>query len=223
GGKVAVNHPRSKNLIGVFKQPAGVLIDPVTLRTLPENELRSGMAEAVKTGVILDDRFFGWMEEKAGSLFFLEEEATLHLIRRCVEIKAAVVAQDEREESGDRSLLNLGHTLGHALETVMGQGSIRHGDGVSVGMVFAARLAERHAGFPEAESRRLEALLTRLGLPTGIPPGADPEALLACMREDKKNFGDRLRFVLPVRIGEAVVTDELDEDVIRATLGALGR
>jgi 3-dehydroquinate synthase len=214
GGKVAVNHPRAKNLVGLFRQPVGVLVDPATLVTLPGEEFTSGLAEAVKTAVILDGALFSWIEDHAGGIRSKTPDDLVHLIRRCLEIKAAVVAEDERERTGRRSLLNLGHTLGHALETAGGPSRFRHGEAVAVGMVFASRLAVETAGFPPAEAARVEALLDAFGLPVRIPEGFEPGTLLEIMRADKKNLGETIRFVLPRSIGEAELRGDVPESAI---------
>ncbi|MHC4599674.1 MAG: 3-dehydroquinate synthase [Planctomycetota bacterium] len=221
GGKVAVNHPRAKNLVGAFHQPAGVLVDPATLRTLPDGEFTSGMAEAVKTAIILDESLFSWIEDHAEGIRSKAPDDLVTLIHRCLRIKADVVAADERERTGHRSLLNLGHTLGHALETVRGPGFLRHGEAVAVGTVFASRLAVRTAEFPAADAARVEALLAAFGLPTRMPTGTDPRALLLRMREDKKNRGEAMRMVLPRRIGEAEIREDVDEASILRGLDEL--
>ncbi len=221
GGKTGVNHAGAKNLVGVFAQPAGVLIDPSTLGTLPRREFVSGLAEAVKEAVILDAAFFDRLEAEADAILALEPEALERMIRRSVEIKASVVEADEREVTGKRALLNLGHTVGHALESSSGPGVWRHGEAVAAGMVAEARLAERFRGFPPAETARLSALLETLGLPVGLPADADPGTLLKAMGADKKALSGRLRFVLPERIGRAVLVDDVRPDAVLEVLRAL--
>ncbi|HEX7061942.1 MAG TPA: 3-dehydroquinate synthase [Woeseiaceae bacterium] len=199
GGKTGVNHPAGKNLIGAFHQPRAVLIDTDVLGTLAERELVAGLAEVIKHAVIADAAFFGWLEEHVDDLLARDPAALAHAIRRCCEIKAEVVAADERE-AGRRALLNYGHTFAHAIENVQGYGAWLHGEAVAAGMVLAAELS----GVDATEVARLRALLTRAGLPVAPPEGSRPK-LAAAMRMDKKNLGGEIRFVLLERIGEAVV------------------
>jgi 3-dehydroquinate synthase len=218
GGKVGVNHSRAKNIIGAFHQPAGVWIDTATLATLPPRELRCGLAEVVKYGVILDADFFGYLEHQAVSILALEMSSILHIIVRSCELKADVVSRDEREETGLRAVLNFGHTVGHAIEAVAGYGDrFRHGEAVAVGMVAESRLAERLAWIDAATTDRLVSLLDRFGLPVAAP-GLDADALLDAMARDKKNRAGRLRFVLPRRLGRVELTDAPSPDDVRAVL-----
>lgn len=200
GGKTGVNLPEGKNLLGAFHQPALVLADPATLRTLPRREYLSGLAEAVKYGVIRDAAFFQWLENERAALAAGDPGRLEAVVARCCEIKADVVARDERE-GGLRAILNFGHTAGHALEQAAGYGTYLHGEAVAVGMVFAARLAQRVLGFPAGEAARLEELLRALGLPTAAP-GVPWERLQAALRRDKKNQDQRPRYVLARRLGE---------------------
>ncbi len=220
GGKVGVNHPKAKNIIGAFHQPVGVWIDAETLDTLPTGELRCGLAEVVKYGVILDGAFFATLEGAADAILRREPGAIQAIIRRSCELKAEVVSRDEREQTGLRAVLNFGHTIGHAIEAVAGyDGAFRHGEAVAVGMVAESRLAEK-LGWVDAETTaRIAALLDRFGLPT-VAPGLDPERLLDAMGRDKKNRGGRTRFVLPRRIGEVELTDAPSEEDVRGVLGA---
>jgi len=218
GGKVAVNHPLCKNLVGVFAQPRAVLVDPSLLKTLPPGEFVSGMAEAVKVAVALDGGLFDAIESGAGAIRKLDPDTVTALIHRALERKAGVVALDEKEETGERTLLNFGHTVGHALEATGGFGAIRHGEAVAVGMSFAARVAQRNAGFPPASTARLEGLLRALDLPFRLPSWADPEALIGAMRPDKKNLRGALRLVLPLRIGSAEPARDVPEETIREVL-----
>ena len=218
GGKVGVNHPRAKNIIGAFHQPAGVWIDTESLATLPPRELRCGLAEVVKYGVILDTGFFASLETSAAAILALEPAAIRRVIMRSCELKADVVARDEREETGLRAVLNFGHTIGHAIEAVAGySGAFQHGEAVAVGMVAECRLAERLGWIGPDATARLVALLERFGLPVAAP-GLDPDALLDAMGRDKKNRGGRIRFVLPRAIGRVELTDEADEAAIRASI-----
>lgn len=163
GGKTAVNHPLGKNMIGAFYQPASVVVDLDCLQTLPARELASGLAEVIKYGIILDGEFFTWLEENLDALLRLDGPAMAYCIRRCCELKAEVVAADERE-TGLRALLNLGHTFGHAIEAEMGYGNWLHGEAVAAGMVMAARTSERLEQFSSADTQRIIALLERAGL-----------------------------------------------------------
>ena len=181
GGKTAINAAAGKNLVGAFHQPAAVFIDPTTLDTLPDRELRAGYAEVVKYGLIGDPAFFDWCESNAGALLAGERGARLHAIETCVRAKAAIVADDERETSGRRGLLNFGHTLGHAIEAETG---ILHGEAVAIGMAAAFRLSVERGLCPAEEAERAIAHLESVGLPTRTD--VDPERLAARMRHDKK-------------------------------------
>ncbi len=218
GGKVAVNLPKAKNIVGAFHQPVGVWIDTETLATLPERELRCGLAEVVKYGVILDAGFFDFLEANAEAILAREPLATRQIVARSCQLKADVVSRDEREETGLRAVLNFGHTIGHAIEAVAGYGgAFRHGEAVAAGMVAEARLAERLGWIGPETTARLEALVRRFGLPTAAP-GLDPDALLDRMTRDKKNRGGTIRFVLPREIGRVELTDAPSEADIRAVL-----
>ncbi len=177
GGKTAVNHPLGKNMIGAFYQPASVVVDLDCLKTLPARELASGLAEVIKYGIILDGEFFNWLEENMDALLRLDGQAMAYCIRRCCELKAEVVAADERE-TGLRALLNLGHTFGHAIEAEMGYGNWLHGEAVAAGMVMAARASERLGQFRPEETARIVALLKRAGLPVSGPQEMAAQAYL---------------------------------------------
>jgi 3-dehydroquinate synthase len=210
GGKVAVNHPKAKNLIGAFHQPAGVWIDTAALDTLPDREYRSGLAEVVKYGVIFDPELFAYLEANTAAVLAREPAAVRHLVAASCRHKAAVVEKDEREESGLRALLNYGHTFAHAFETVGGYGTWLHGEAVAAGMVCASRLAERRGLVGSEVTERQRRLLDAFGLPTR--PGDWPaDRLLATMRSDKKSRAGKLRFVLPHRIGAAGLFDDVAE------------
>lgn len=210
GGKTAVNHPSGKNLIGAFYQPKAVYIDPEVLKTLPERELKAGMAEVVKYGVIWDEAFFEFLEKNSGVLHSIGRELT-HSIERSCEIKAEVVGKDETE-GGLRSILNLGHTFGHAIEAASGYGTYRHGEAVSIGMVMAARFSAR-LGLCGAEiEERVSKLLSSLGLPVDAPD-IPAEALVESMWLDKKVSGGKLRFVLVTGIGKVVLKEVPEADV----------
>lgn len=217
GGKVGINHPRAKNLIGAFHQPVGVWIDTQALATLPDREYRSGLAEVVKYGVILDADFFAWLEAHADAALRRGPEAVRHIVARSCRLKADVVEQDEREETGLRAVLNYGHTFAHAFETVGGYGSWLHGEAVAAGMVCASRLAERRGLVPGEVTARQVRLLEAFGLPTA--PRDWPSAeLLPVMRSDKKNEAGRLRLVLPRRLGEVALFDDVPEAEVEQVL-----
>jgi 3-dehydroquinate synthase len=217
GGKVGINLPGAKNMVGAFWQPIGVLIDTEVLGKLPRREFVSGLAEVVKYGVILDAEFFAYLEQHVGELNTRQPDVLRHVIARCCRLKADVVEADERETGGGRAVLNYGHTFAHALETVTGYGELSHGEAVSIGMMCAARLAERLGRIDTAFVRRQESLLTALGLPVKTP-AADPDALLDVMSRDKKSESGRLRFVLPTRLGHVKLVGDVDESDAQAAL-----
>ena len=216
GGKTAVNHPRAKNMIGSFHQPIAVLADTSTLRTLPPRELGAGLAEIVKYGIIVDAPFFAWLEEHVDDLRRLDAAALTHAIRRSCEIKAAIVAEDEREQ-GRRALLNLGHTFGHALEAIGGYERWLHGEAVAIGIVLAARTSAALGLVAPPDCDRIERLLRRAGLPTKAA-GVDATDLIDHMRGDKKADRAGLRLILIRALGEAVVSRAPAEDTLRAVL-----
>lgn len=221
GGKVGVNHPRCKNIIGAFHQPVGVWIDTETLDSLPPREVRCGLAEVVKYGMILDADFFDELERDADAVSNRRPEVIRRVVARSCRLKAEVVSRDEREETGLRAVLNFGHTIGHAIEAVAGYGGeFRHGEAVAVGMVAEARLAEGIGWLSPAVTARLTALLERFGLPTAAP-GMDPVALLDAMSRDKKNQKGKTRFVLPRALGRVELTDAPTETDLRAVLARL--
>jgi 3-dehydroquinate synthase len=218
GGKTGVNHPGGKNLIGAFHQPRAVVADTTTLGTLPPRELRAGLAEVIKYGLVADAGFLDWIEANLEALLGLEAGALVHAIRRCCEIKAAIVADDEREH-GRRALLNLGHTFGHAIETATGYGEWLHGEAVGAGMLMASDLSCRLGWLREEDVERVRALLARAGLPTAAPPIGAARAL-ELMGMDKKVLAGRLRLVLMRSIGEGVVEGDYPADALQATLAA---
>jgi 3-dehydroquinate synthase len=214
GGKTAVNHPRGKNLIGTFYQPRLVWIDPAVLSTLPPRECRSGMAEVVKVATLWDAEFFAWLEKEIESLVRLDLEPLTHAISRACGIKAEIVGLDERE-AGLRSLLNFGHTLGHALENIAEYRRYRHGEAVALGMIFAAGLSEARGLCPAGCQKRLRDLLDRVGLPTDPPDVAsDREAYLRAISVDKKVRGEKLGFVVLRDIGRAEVLRLTPEEIL---------
>ncbi len=204
GGKTAVNHPGGKNLIGAFHQPLCVLSDTGTLATLAERELRAGFAEVVKYGLIADAELFAWLEAEYQGLAARDTERLQHIVRRSCELKAEIVAADERER-GRRALLNLGHTFGHAIERCAGYGEWLHGEAVAAGTCMAASLSQRLGWLSADDVQRIRRLFTQLGLPVD-PPALDPAEFLAAMSLDKKVQGGQIRLVLLERIGSAVVT-----------------
>jgi 3-dehydroquinate synthase len=221
GGKVGVNHPGAKNIIGAFHQPVGVWIDTETLRTLPDRELRCGLAEVVKYGVILDAAFFAELESDAARILDREGEALRRIVARSCRLKADVVARDEREQTGLRAVLNFGHTIGHAIEAVAGyDGPFQHGEAVAVGMVAESLLAQRLGWIGPEVRDRLVRLLENFGLATRAP-GLDADRLIEAMSRDKKNQCGRLRFVLPRSMGQVELTDAASETDVRAVLEAL--
>lgn len=221
GGKVAVNHPRGKNIIGVFYQPGFVLADVALLKTLPPRELRSGLAEVIKYGVIWSGEFFTWLEENMEALLAGETEPLLHVVRESCRIKATVVAQDETE-GGLRAILNYGHTVGHAVETLTGYGKYTHGEAVGIGMVAAARLAAARGLLPVTDLGRIENLVRRAGLPVEIPEEVAPEGLVESIRHDKKATGGRITFILPRRIGKVFMERSLSAEMIGLHLKQYG-
>jgi 3-dehydroquinate synthase len=218
GGKTGVNHPGGKNLIGAFHQPRAVVSDIGTLATLPPRELRAGLAEVIKYGLIADATFLGWIETHLEALLRLEAADLTHAIQRSCEIKAGIVAKDEREH-GRRALLNLGHTFGHAIETAVGYGDWLHGEAVATGMLMAADLSHRLGWLEATDVERVRALLARTGLPTTAPRIGAPRAL-ELMGMDKKVLAGRIRLVLMRRLGEGLVSDDYPADTLRATLSA---
>jgi 3-dehydroquinate synthase len=217
GGKVGINLPTAKNLVGAFHQPIGVWIDTAHLATLPEREYRCGLAEVVKYGVILDAHFLQGLEASTREITARDPAELRRIVARSCELKAEVVTRDEREETGLRAVLNFGHTIGHAIEAVAGYGRVLHGEAVALGMVAECRLAERIGWVGAEATSRLSALLEALGLPTAMPE-LDPDELLAAMTLDKKNQGGRIRFVLPTRMGRVELTDTPSEADLRAVL-----
>ena len=213
GGKTAVNHELGKNMIGAFYQPSMVIIDTHTLGTLPKREVNAGLAEVIKYGAILDYEFFEWLEAHIDELVALNNESLQHCIARCCQIKADVVARDETEK-GDRALLNLGHTFGHAIETHLGYGNWLHGEAVSTGMMMAASLSEQLGDISVADVSRLEKLLARANLPTLSPDSMQPEDYLPHMMRDKKVLAGKLRLVLLKSLGQAYIVTDTDKDLV---------
>lgn len=218
GGKTGVNHRLGKNMIGAFHQPRCVIIDTDTLATLPDRELSAGLAEVIKYGLLGDTAFFEWLEGNMDRLLRRDAEALRYCIRRSCENKAAVVAADEREQSGRRALLNLGHTFGHAIETGLGYGCWLHGEAVACGMAMAATLSYRLGWLSAAQLERTCNLIAHAGLPIRPPPEIEGERFAALMALDKKNTGGKLRLVLLRGIGQAIVTSEFDCSALESLL-----
>ncbi len=217
GGKTAVNHPLGKNMIGAFYQPVFVAIDTDTLVTLPKREFAAGMAEVIKYGIIYDAEFFTWLETYTHALATLDKKVLSQAILRCCEIKADVVAQDERE-GGLRAILNLGHTFGHAIEAEQGYGNWLHGEAVAAGTIIACKAAEALSWFSTSETRRVSALLEAFNLPVVGPDSMTKDDYVKHMKRDKKVEAGNIRFVLPKGIGTAVVTKDVTDDMLTRLL-----
>jgi len=221
GGKTGVNHPKGKNLIGAFHQPRLVVIDPLTLNTLPVREFRAGMAEVIKYGVIGDPDLFSRLEEASDLSDPAAMDPTLlhDILVLSAEAKAAVVADDERE-GGRRAILNYGHTFGHVVETLTGYGTWLHGEAVAIGMAAVGRLAVQKGLWSEADQQRQLKLIEKAGLPVAWPT-LDREAALRTLQGDKKVRHGRLRFVLPTRIGNVIISDEISNEDVSRCLASL--
>lgn len=223
GGKVGVNHPAAKNLIGAFYQPLGVFIDTAVLGTLPERDYHSGLAEVIKYGVILDADFFTWLEENVDGLNSRNAGALRHIVARSCQLKADVVEQDEHERTGLRAVLNYGHTFAHAFEALCGYGELLHGEAVGIGMLYASLLAEKRGLIEPSVTERQRQLLEQVGLPLGIPDSSNftADAIIEKMRLDKKTVGGELRFVLPTRMGHVETFTDVPETDVRDVIAEL--
>jgi len=219
GGKTGVNHPLGKNMIGAFYQPQCVLADTSLLASLPPRELSAGIAEVVKYGLISDYDFFVWLENNIAKLMSGDKEALAYAVKRSCENKADVVAQDERE-GGLRAILNLGHTFGHAIETAQGYGNWLHGEAVAAGMVMAADLSWRRGAISKDDLVRIIKLLEHANLPTKAPADMSPEVFKSLMGVDKKVLDGRLRLVLLEAMGKAIITSDIDADLLQQTFDA---
>jgi 3-dehydroquinate synthase len=219
GGKTGVNHPHGKNLIGAFHQPRLVLIDPQVLNTLPPREFRAGMAEVIKYGVIWDAALFAELEaaDRLDQQSYVSEALLQTILTRSCQAKAHVVSKDEKE-SGLRAILNYGHTIGHAVESLTEYRGVNHGEAVGIGMVAAGEIAVAMNLWTSAENDRQRLLIQKAGLPTQLPAGVEIEAILAALQTDKKVKSGRVRFVLPTQIGAVTVTDQVSSAVIRQVL-----
>ncbi|HXJ08584.1 MAG TPA: 3-dehydroquinate synthase [Burkholderiales bacterium] len=222
GGKTAINHALGKNMIGAFHQPLAVISDVSTLDTLPDRELRSGLAEVIKHGFALDASFVEWLERNIDLLLKRDAAALTHAVRKSCELKARVVAADERE-AGERALLNFGHTFGHAIETGAGYGAWLHGEAVGAGMVMAAELSALMGDLKKTDVSRLRELLGRAGLPVRLSSQGTalaPERLIELMAVDKKAAKGRTRFVLLESVGRAALRSDVDERLVRQAIVA---
>lgn len=219
GGKTGVNHPKGKNLIGAFYQPRFVLIDPQVLQTLPERELIAGMAEVIKYGVIWDAQLFENLEarDRLDRLDCLDAGLLADILGRSCQAKADVVSKDEKE-SGLRAILNYGHTIGHAVESLTGYTQVLHGEAVGIGMVAASRIAVALGLWDEICDRRQLALIEKAGLPTEVPEGVAVEDIIEALQTDKKVKAGQVRFILPTQIGSAIVSDRVTSETIRQVL-----
>jgi 3-dehydroquinate synthase len=218
GGKTAINHPLGKNMIGAFHQPLAVVADTASLETLPAREYAAGLAEVAKYGAIFDEEFLAWLETNVDKLRERDPACLALAIRRSCEIKAEIVARDERE-TGVRALLNFGHTFGHAIESASGYGQVLHGEAVAAGMALAARLSARQGRIREADAERLVALLERLGLNVAAPR-FDPDVWLRFMGRDKKNEAGRITLILLDALGRGAIVKDTQPGELRAFLAA---
>ena len=219
GGKTGINHPLGKNMIGAFYQPKLVLADIDTLKTLPQRELSAGVAEVIKYGLIRDADFFSWLETNMAKLMSLDEAVVSYAVYRSCQNKAEVVAADEHE-TGERALLNLGHTFGHAIENAMGYGTWLHGEAVGAGTMMAAKLSEKLGWLTAQDVQRMDALFQAAKLPLN-PPKLGAERYLALMQLDKKVADGQIRLVLQQAIGRAVITGDYDKQMLQQVLEAI--
>lgn len=210
GGKTAVNHPLGKNMIGAFKQPEQVLINTAVLHSLPPREFAAGMAEVIKYAILGDVEFLVWLEQHAEAIAAKESDILSEMIRRCCQMKADIVSRDETEQ-GERALLNLGHTFGHAIEAFLGYGDWLHGEAVAVGMVMAMQLAVSRGWLMPSDAERVKIILNNFQLPTQPPEHMRIGDFLPYMKTDKKVQHGRMRFILPRRLGHCVLADDVSE------------
>lgn len=220
GGKVGINHPQAKNLIGAFHQPLGVIIDTDAFKTLPDRDYKAGWAEVIKYGVILDSDFFEFLSQNIAAIGNRDEAVLRTAIQRSCELKAQVVEEDEYERTGLRAVLNYGHTYCHAFEALTGYGELLHGEAVSIGIVYASRLAEKLGRIEKPLTDKQAELLEGVGLPLNLkePQRISIDDVLDRMKLDKKTVGGKLRFVLPTRIGHVELVEDVPEELVRETL-----
>ncbi|EFA72382.1 3-dehydroquinate synthase [Raphidiopsis brookii D9] len=223
GGKTGVNHPHGKNLIGAFYQPRLVLIDPQVLQTLPSAEFRAGMAEVIKYGVIWDPQLFAKLEasKHLDQLRYVKSDLINYILTHSCEAKANVVSQDEKE-SGIRAILNYGHTIGHAVESVTKYRVFKHGEAIGIGMIAAGEIAVRLELWSKSDVERQNTLIKKSGLPTKLPAGLDINQLIDALQLDKKVKSGKVRFILPTQIGKVLVTDQVPTDVVTQVLSSFG-
>jgi len=214
GGKTAVNHPLGKNMIGAFYQPQSVIIDIKCLATLPAREFAAGMAEVIKYGIIYDGAFFSWLKDNTSVIKAQQPEAITYMIKRCCEIKAEVVAKDEKEH-GIRALLNLGHTFGHAIEAEQGYGNWLHGEAVGAGMVLAAQTSLALGLINDAQCEQMTQLIEAFDLPLKAPAEMNYEHFAKHMQLDKKVLNGQLRLILPTSVGTSEIYSDVTEDLLR--------
>lgn len=215
GGKTGVNHPQGKNLIGAFYQPKLVLIDPDVLKTLPQREFCAGMAEVIKYGIIWDEDLFTKLEQASNidSYQTIEPKLLETILIRSCQAKADVVSQDEKE-SGIRAILNYGHTIGHAVESLTHYQKFVHGEAVAIGMVAAGKIASEMGLWKAQEANRQDALIKKAGLPTEIPHNLELENIWSTLQSDKKVKSGKVRFILPTNIGKVIITDKVTNEII---------
>lgn len=217
GGKTAVNHPLGKNMIGAFYQPQAVIIDTLTLSTLPKREFNAGMAEVIKYGILGDGDFFTWLETHKSEIISGESATLIKMIEICCQCKADIVSTDEKE-TGVRALLNLGHTFGHAIEAEQGYGKWLHGEAVATGMVLAAKLAVTMNLLEASDLCRIEALIAAFDLPLAAPEEMGFNEFISHMQRDKKNIAGKLRFIVPTAIGQSEIRDDVTEQMLHKIL-----
>jgi 3-dehydroquinate synthase len=217
GGKTAVNHPLGKNMIGAFYQPQAVIIDTLTLASLPKREFNAGMAEVIKYGILGDSDFFTWLEIHKNEIISGDSAVLIKMIETCCQCKADIVSEDEKE-AGVRALLNLGHTFGHAIEAEQGYGKWLHGEAVATGMVLAAKLAVTMNLLEASDLRRIEALIAAFDLPLVAPEKMGFDEFIAHMQRDKKNIAGKLRFIVPTGIGQSEIRDDVTESMLQQIL-----
>lgn len=217
GGKVAIDLPQGKNLVGAFHQPKLVLSDVETLKTLSEKDIRSGLAEVIKYGIISDKEFFKYLEENIKKIKQQDLEILTEIVTKCSKIKAKVVEEDEKE-LGIRAILNLGHTLGHTLETITNYNKYSHGEAIAIGMVYAAKLSIKLGKLNINEFERIETLIRSIGLPIKIKEDLEVDKFVKIMQLDKKVRAGKIRFILPTKIGEVTITDNVPMNILKMEL-----
>ena len=217
GGKTGVNHSLGKNMIGAFYQPQSVIIDLDSLKTLPKKQFNAGMAEVIKYGVIYDKQFFEWLEKNKKKIISLDRVSLAKIIATSCKIKAEIVAKDEKE-SGIRAILNLGHTFGHAIEKNIGYGRWTHGAAVACGMVIASELSEKLGKLSKNDLSRIKNLLSYFDLPIKLPKKLNASKLYEAMKNDKKVLNNKIRLIIPKKIGECFISDKFSKSTILKTL-----